>query len=114
VASWAPSRPSPTCSPRSEAGIREIYEDPKGRVDASGSSFESQIRKALAIYSEGHGIQAEQIIADDDHAVVLTSESRDGAAEPKAWRAAHVGTFTRGRVTSFDVYVPALTVAIPT
>ena len=97
-----------------EPPIRELYADPQGRVAPSESSFEAHIRKALAIYSEGHGIRAEQIIADDEHVVVLTSETRHGAAEPKTWRAAHVWTHTQGAVRSFDVYVLALTVAIPT
>jgi hypothetical protein len=96
-----------------EARMREIYRDLRGRAEARDSSFESQVRRALAIYSEGHDIRAESIIADDGHAVVLTSERRDGAAEPRAWRAAHVWTYAEGRVTSFDVYVLGLSVAIP-
>ncbi len=96
-----------------EESIRGIYRDLRDPAPLGDSSIASEIQQALAIYAQDHEVRAESIIADDTHAIVLTAESRDGDAEPKAWRAAHVWTYSQTKVTSMDVYVLALTVAIP-
>jgi hypothetical protein len=59
-----------------EGLIRDVYDGLDGRARWPDSSLESQIQRLLAIYTEDHEIRAESILADDTHAVVLTSESR--------------------------------------
>jgi len=97
-----------------EARIWDVYNDLKASARWADSSSESQIQRLLAIYTDAHEIRAESILADDAHAVVLTSESRAGDAEPKDWHATHVWRYSQARVESLDVYVLTLSVSIPT
>jgi hypothetical protein len=97
-----------------EARIWDVYNNLKGSALWADSSLESQIQRLLAIYTDAHMIRAESILADDAHAVVLTSESRAGDVEPKHWHATHVWRYSQARVESLDVYVLTLSVSIPT
>ena len=97
-----------------EARMRDVYNGLEGRMPWPESSLESQIWRLLAIYTDDHEVRAESILANETHAIVLTSELRAGELEPKTWHAAHVWHYSQTAVESLDVYVLALTVLIPT
>jgi ketosteroid isomerase-like protein len=60
--------------------------------------------RMMDIYEGSLRVEIAAVVADDDHAVVLTRESGSPQGEPVSWTGAHVWSFTGERCHRFVNY----------
>lgn len=63
--------------------------------------------KMTEVYGGTLQVEIAGIVADDNHAVVLTRESGTVRGESAAWTGVHVWSFDQGRATRFMSYASA-------
>ena len=57
--------------------------------------------KMMEVYAGTLRVEVHDILANDDHGVVLTRERGETAGEPVGWTGTHIWTFRDGRCTEF-------------
>jgi len=60
--------------------------------------------KMRDVYGDTLQVEIASIVADDNHAIVLTRESGTVRGQPAAWTGVHVWSFEQGRATRFVSY----------
>ena len=61
----------------------------------------------MEIYSGTLRLEVVDILANDEHGVVLTKESGTASGESVAWNGVHLWTFCEGRCAGFVAYADA-------
>lgn len=61
----------------------------------------------MGVYGFTLRVEIASLIADDDHGIVLTTESGTADGQAVTWTGVHVYSFANGRATSFTNYCSA-------